>query len=135
MSKPFQVAFQLAVAALFLGAAGCSSNKDELIVPWVKYRVVSSWSGGGIWSGSSHTEVLARHWWGWSSAFDANVTPGRPIALTSTVVLVPIPGGARFLRESGGATPLACGKQASGALPPNGGFVDCVDHLGGPAPA
>lgn len=44
--------------------------------------------------------------------------------------------GARILRESDSATPLACGNKAAiPTVPPNRGFVDCVDHLAGPAPA
>lgn len=107
-----------------------------LVLPWCKYRTVRSPGSSGIWSGSSHNEVLVRRWWGWTRVLGA-AAPGFPIVLTPTAILVITAGeGARILTESAAETPLACGnKEALPSVPANGGVVDCVDHLAGPAPA
>jgi hypothetical protein len=127
---------RLAILVLLLTAWGCGRTQDELVLPWCKYRTVIGPGGSGIWSGASHTEVLTRRWWGWSTVFDGNAAPGRPVIISSTAVLVMSSGVARFLRASDSTSPLACGiREAIASVPPKGGFVDCVDHLAGPAPA
>ena len=115
---------------------GCSRTQDEVLLPWVKYRTVGGPGGSGIWSGSSHTEVLVRRWWGWSMVFDGNAAPGRPIVLTPAAVLIPKSGEGWLLTSSASSPSLACGDRKAGfSVPPIGRFVDCVDHLAGPAPA
>jgi hypothetical protein len=124
----------LGAIALALFAAGCGHTDEEMVLPWVKYRRVTGPGGTGMWAGSNHTEVLVRRWWGWSKVFDGNAAPGKPIVLTPTAVLVNGTGGAKILRESESTPRLACGdKNALPTVPPTGGFVDCADHLAGPA--
>ena len=124
----------LGAIALALLAAGCGHTEEELVLPWVKYRKVTGPGGTGMWAGGNHTEVLVRRWWGWSKVFDGNAAPGRPIVLTPTAVLVGSTEGAKILRESESTPRLACGDRiAAPTVPPTGGFVDCADHLAGPA--
>ena len=117
-------------------ACGCGRTDEEAVLPWVKYRSVTGPGGSGMWAGSSHTEVLVRRWWGWSKLFDGNAAPGRPVVLSPTAVLVPSHTGSRIVHKSASEMPLACGdREAIVTVPPGGGFVDCVNHLAGPAPA
>jgi hypothetical protein len=128
---PGVVALAIAVAAI-----GCGGTKDELVLPWCKYRLVTSAGGSGMFAGSSHNEVLVRRWWGWSRVFNGNDAPGRPMVLTPTTILVPMSGTARILRQSESEAPFACGdREAAVSVPPAGRVVDCVDHLAGPARA
>ena len=106
------------------------------MLPWVKYRKVTGPGGSGMWAGGNHTEVLVLRWWGWSTVFDGNAAPGVPVVLTPTAVLVGSTEGAKILHKSESTPRLACGdKIAAPTVPPTGTFVDCVDHLAGPARA
>ena len=126
----------LVALALALLVAGCGHTEDEQVLPWVKYRRVTGPGGTGMWAGSRHTEVLVRRWWGWSTVFDGTAAPGKPIVLTPTAVLVGGTGGWKVLHESGATPQLACAdRNAVPTVPPNGGFIDCADHLAGPARA
>jgi hypothetical protein len=120
--------------AIVLSASSCGHTDEELVLPWCKYLRVTGPGGTGMWAGSTHTEVRVRRSLLWSTAFDGQSAPGRPIVVTTDTVLVPISGGSRFLRRDAAETPLACGDaEAAATVPPRGGVVDCVDHLAGPA--
>ncbi len=123
-----------AVAVLALAAGGCGHTDVTTPLPWVQYRRITGPGGSGMWAGSRHTEVRVRRWWGWSTAFDADAAPGAPIVVTPSVVLVLSQGAPWILRESDTRPVRACGdKDDVAEVPPDGGFVDCVGFLSGPA--
>lgn len=123
----------LATVALALAAGGCGETRTTEILPWCRYRQIQGPGGSGMWSGSNHTEVQVRRWWGWKTVFDGQAAPGKPIVVSPTVVLVES-RGSRLLRRESGTPVLACGSADSiAAVAPQGGFVDCVDFVDGPA--
>lgn len=125
---------RLAVLALAFAAGGCGHTDVEDVRPWCQYRRITGPGGSGMWAGSNHTEVRVRRWWGWRTVFDGEDAPGRPTVVSPGVVLVLSHGTGWILREGDVQPVLACGdKDAVPEVPPEGGFVDCVDHLSGPA--
>lgn len=90
----------LGAVALLLVAAGCGHTDEEQVLPWVKYRKVTGPGGTGMWAGGNQTQGLVRRWWGWSTVFDGNAAPGKPVALTPTAVRVGSTVGAKIRRWS-----------------------------------
>lgn len=125
---------RLAALALALLAGGCGRTDVETVLPWCQYRRVTGPGGSGMWAGGSHTEVRVRRWWGWSTVFDGDAAPGLPIVVNPETVLVLRSGAGWILRADGAPPRLACGDEdAVAEVPPSRGFVDCIEHRGGPA--
>lgn len=114
--------------------SGCGSTTESEILPWLRYRQMTSSGGTGIWSGSTTSDVAVREWWGWRVVLPTDVAPARPIAVDESSAVVFASGGVWMLHPDQPTPRLACGdKQADVVVRPMTGFVDCVDFVAGPA--
>lgn len=113
---------------------GCGSTTETQVLPWLRYRHMTSSGGTGIWSGSTTSDVALRMGWGWRIILATDAVPARPMPLDESSAVVFTSGGVWMLHPNQSALTLACGDtKADVIVTPMKGFVDCVDFLAGPA--